>query len=569
MINYEQYSKQLYRIFSSPELDAISLEQILSAIPTVDQLQDIAEGTTVLVRAELDMPIADGKVADRSRILATVSTIKYCIEKGWKTILFGHVGRDKDTTVLPVWKSYIEEVGHDIQMVSDWLDEPDLKLKDEFVSSVSVAKPGTIFMLENTRKYDIERAMWTATEDTFDDICGKTYKLAIDIQDRLAKVLINEAIAASNFDFSSAVLPLVMNTTALGFSISKELKEHIAGARRSNLAVISGLKLDKLDALEKILERKSLKYVIVAGSLAMVLKKAKAQLDGGDFNIGLAETDENQKFYVTPSRLEQGKRIVKMCAEDNVELILPIDFILDNGEVVSEGIPVGHQQLDVGPKSRELVSRMVDKYIAASQAASEPFTMYYNGVFGMFEDSRYETATKEFIGCLRTMTEGGVKTYVGGGEGRLALLKYGNISDATHVFTAGGTVLKSLTNKHIAYLKAMYLQQQEVNIMSCEKLIEEFKSTNDLQKMETLADELGETGDNRAIDILLYRVGDIQTQEDDDVHESICGALVNLGVMRKLGNLNYLIEDESKLSPEVKEMLEKYKMLIPRKYFTK
>jgi phosphoglycerate kinase len=459
MINYEQYRKQLYRIFSTDsELDAISLEQILAAIPTVDQFQDVPRGTTVLVRADLDMSIADGEVVDLARIKVTSPTIKYCVERGWKPIVFGHLGRDKDLSVLPVCRSYAKEIGQDIQMISDWMDETNLRLLDSFVSDVNNAKPGTVFMLENTRKYDIERVMWKVTENTFDDVCKRTYALATDIQERLAQVEINEAMAASNFDFSSSVLPLAMTNNALGFYVSEEMKQHITEVRRANMVVIGGLKLNKLDDLERILERQSLKYVIAAGSLAMALKKARALLEGRDFCIGLAETDESQKFYVSPSRLEQGKRIVRKCTEDLVELVLPIDFLLDNGEV-SECIPIGSQQLDVGPATRELFSRTVSNYITANRSASEPFTMFYNGVFGKFEDPRYETATREFIECLRTMTEAGIRTYVGGGEGRLALLKYGNITDVTHVFTAGGTILKSLTSRHIAFLKAIYLQQ--------------------------------------------------------------------------------------------------------------
>src|SRR5258708_19633941 len=84
--------------------------------------------------------------------------------------------------------------------------------------------------------------------------------------------------------------------------------------------------------------------------------------------------------------------------------------------------------------------------------------MYLNGVLGKFEEPQFEKGTRDFVGHLRHMTESGIHTYVGGGEGRLALLKYGVLSDVTHAFTAGGTILKSLSDKRIQYLKAMYLQ---------------------------------------------------------------------------------------------------------------
>jgi hypothetical protein len=100
-------------------------------------------------------------------------------------------------------------------------------------------------------------------------------------------------------------------------------------------------------------------------------------------------------------------------------------------------------------------------------------------------------------------------------------------------------------------------------------LIEEFRRTTDLQKMEIIADELGRAGDRQAIDILLYRVGDMQVQEDGDVQDAVCGALVKLGVMRQIGNLSFVIESDEKLSAEAKAMINKHKMVIPRKYLLK
>lgn len=461
MISYHEFHRQLYRIFSQdPGLDAIPLEEILDCIPTVDQLQDVPEGTIVLVRTDLDMPVKDGRVVDLSRIKANSPTMKYCCEQGWKVVIFGHLGRDKSISVMPVCEGYSEEIGQNIELISDWMDEAQPRLLDQLVSKVAAARPGAMFMLENTRKYDIERAMWKASQESFPGICRKMYSLALDFQQRLTEIEINEGIAASNFDFSSSVLPLGMSKTALGFYISDEMKKHITEARQANLVVISGLKIDKLDDLEAILERRTLKWAIGAGSLAMALKKAQAQLAGRDFCIGRAETNENEKSYIAPDRIEQGKRIVQRCWEDEVELVLPIDFVLDNGEIAEE-IPRGRVQFDVGPKTRQLISERVSEYIHKSKQSPKPFVMFYNGVFGKFESSRYEAGTREFISYLRAMTQAGISTYVGGGEGRLALLKYGSILDVTHAFTAGGTILKSLSDRHIAFLRAMYLQNEK------------------------------------------------------------------------------------------------------------
>jgi phosphoglycerate kinase len=500
VISYDKFHRQLYKIFSQdPEINAIPLEEILDSIPTLDQLHNIPKGTTVLLRAELDVPLEKGEVADFSRIETNLQTLRYCLSRGWKTVIIGHIGRDKHLSVRPVCEAISKEIGQRIEFISDWLDEADMKLIDEAASKIASAPSDTIFMLENTRRYDIERELWRATEDEFPSICQRMYAIASDIRQRLAEIEINEAIAASNFDFSSSILPLAMSKTALGFFISEEMKTHVKAARRSNMIVISGLKIDKLDDLEANLERGNTKLVIAAGSLAMALIKAQAQLAGGDFSIGRAEADPHAKFYIAPDRIEQGKRIIQRCRKDGVELVLPNDFVLDNGKDAEE-IPRDRAQFDIGPKTRELISKKVSEYISKSKQSPEPFAVYFNGVFGKFEDPRYEAGTREFILHLRAMTQAGILTYVGGGEGRLALLKYGAISDVTHAFTAGGTILKSLSDRHIQFLKAMYLQNKDlgdegeivkdrrVEMDKVALMVEESQKTADLTEIDTNLD---------------------------------------------------------------------------------
>ncbi|MGI9457742.1 MAG: phosphoglycerate kinase, partial [Aeoliella sp.] len=78
-----------------------------------------------------------------------------------------------------------------------------------------------------------------------------------------------------------------------------------------------------------------------------------------------------------------------------------------------------------------------------------------NGVFGMFEDPRFETGTKAWIPELKRMKEAGVEVYVGGGEGGKALERYGQPDWVTHTFTAGGTVLNALGNEPVPYLASL------------------------------------------------------------------------------------------------------------------
>jgi phosphoglycerate kinase len=80
---------------------------------------------------------------------------------------------------------------------------------------------------------------------------------------------------------------------------------------------------------------------------------------------------------------------------------------------------------------------------------------FHNGVFGMFEDARFEEGTRQFISQLKRMKDSGVEVYIGGGEGGAALERYGQPDWVTHTFTAGGTVLNALGSNPVPYLQAL------------------------------------------------------------------------------------------------------------------
>jgi phosphoglycerate kinase len=452
------FNKKLVQVISKDTpINNMPLEALLAVIPRIDQLTAIPEGHIVLIRSDLDTPIMNNEVEDFSRLESIIKTVEYSLSRNWKIILFGHIGRDKNNTLKPVCSALSTLLKKDIQFIADWIDEQSYSIKQEAVDFIRSAKPNSIFMLENTRKYQIECALWKADKDTFDDISKRMYKLSQDIVTRLSDVEINESIAASNLDYSSCSLPLLMKKTGLGFFIDSEMKTHIKKVREANMVVFSGLKIDKLDDLQGIIERDNLRKIISAGSLAMALKKAAAQLMGKDFCIGLAENDKTKKYFIDNKRIEQAKHIIQKCHEKSIELILPVDFILDNG-IVSQEIQEDRAQMDIGPETVRLFKTVLHNYIEESKSSSQRYVFFYNGVFGKFEDPRYENGTREFISVLKELTHSGIATYVGGGEGRLALLKYGALDDVTHSFTSGGTVLKSLTNNHIGYLKSLYLQ---------------------------------------------------------------------------------------------------------------
>lgn len=81
--------------------------------------------------------------------------------------------------------------------------------------------------------------------------------------------------------------------------------------------------------------------------------------------------------------------------------------------------------------------------------------LFYNGVPGKFEEPAFSTGTKAMINVVRALGQQNVAVYVGGGEGRLAFTRYGNLEDVTHAFTAGGTVLKAISGQPLPFLNSL------------------------------------------------------------------------------------------------------------------
>ncbi|MEX2120633.1 MAG: phosphoglycerate kinase [Pirellulales bacterium] len=436
----------------------LSLDDYLAAIPRLDSLSDVPAGTAVLVRGDLDAKpgaaIGDGDV----RLRSMIDTLQFGRRQGWKQIVFGHVGRKPEGSLKAVATRLGELLGLDIPLVPDWLDEPSLALGGDALKQVAAMQPGSLLMLENTRRYKIERVLWDATADDCGKLAPQLARIANEMS-RLARVYVNEALSAGSPDVSTSIVPAAMDRVALGKYVAAEFEGPMRRCLAARLVVFSGLKADKLDDLEAMIARGSIGWVLTAGSLAMALKKADAQLGGGDFCIGVAEdpAHSDKPYYVAPERIEQARRMLAEGRAKGIRFILPVDFVLADGRV-SQRIGPQDQQLDVGPKTSELFEQNVGEFIAEARAESDGrAAAFYNGVFGKFEDSRFEEGTRRFISQLKRMTEAGIEVYVGGGEGGAALEKYGRPEWVTHCFTAGGTVLAVLGGNPVPYLQALWL----------------------------------------------------------------------------------------------------------------
>jgi len=444
------------------DVPELTLQQYLAAIPPLESLVDLPGGTPILVRGDVDAKPGPKLGEGDIRLRSMEETLKFGRRNGFKQIIFGHIGRKPEGSLEKVCTRIGEILKCKVGLIEDWLDPDTITIKDETARIIQTVEPGSVIVLQNTRKYEIERVLWKATPDDIPKLADKLARLANQFAEKVASIYVNEAFSAGSLDASSTVVPAAMDRVALGSYLSQQFRGPLGDCLAAHMVVFSGLKIDKLDDLEAMINRGRIRQVITAGSLAMALKKATAEIDNQEFSLGVAEDpDHSDKPYFIPRRrIEQAKQMISEGRTKGIEFVLPVDFVLQDGRV-AECIGPGDQQFDVGPKSSAVYEEKVGQFIDAQAGAPEPAVVFHNGVFGMFEDKRFEEGTKRFIGQLKRMTDAGLKVYVGGGEGGKALDKYGRPDWVTYCFTAGGTVLGALGSEPVPYLLALKMAAEK------------------------------------------------------------------------------------------------------------
>lgn len=453
-ISTEQMSQWLTTLLegraANPQLE---LGDYLESVPRLDSLADVPSGTVVAVRGDVDAKPGAAVGQGDIRLRSMVETLKFGIERGWKQVIFGHIGRKPEGSLDKVAARLGELLGIEVPLITDWVDESTNTILDAASQQIAAAQPGSVIVLENSRKYKIETLLWKAQASDVSRLAEPLSQFANDFANKIGKVYVHEALSAGSLDTSSVVIPSAMERVAMGQYEAAEFEGPMRKCLATQLVIFSGLKIDKLDDLEAMIGRGTIKTVFAAGSLAMALKKAIGELDGNPVCLGVAEdpAHADKPYYIPPARVAQAKQMVADGRAKGIEFVVPVDSVIEDGSVVDELQP-DQQQFDIGPKSTKLFEEKVGEFLANNPRGAVAF---HNGVFGMFEDPRFEAGTKNFIPQLKRMTEAGVEVFVGGGEGGKALELYGQPDWVTHVFTAGGTVLNALGSEPVPYLVAL------------------------------------------------------------------------------------------------------------------
>jgi phosphoglycerate kinase len=412
------------------------------------------KGKRIFMRCDFNVP-QDKKdpsiITNTQRIDAALPSIKYCLEKGCKSVvLCSHLGRPDGScqakfSLAPVAKVLEEKLGKPVQFLAKdgRLDTP------EVAAACANPADGSIILLENCRFCVEEEGKGVGADGSkikADKDATKKFREHIA---KLADIFCSDAFGTAHRAHSS-MMGDGYSIKCSGFLVAKELDAFakiIDSPSRPLLAILGGAKVsDKIQLIKNLLDKVNM--MIVGGGMAFTFLKVINNID-----IGGSLFDEEGAKIV--------EEIMAKAKEKNVEIILPVDFVCsskfgEDGEIknadLASGVPAGFMGLDCGPES-------IKKNAAAVAKAK---TIIWNGPMGVFEMGSFEAGTKTLMDNVVAATAAGAVSVIGGGDTATACKKYGTEDKVTHCSTGGGASLELLEGKILPGVAALDDSQELV-----------------------------------------------------------------------------------------------------------
>ena len=390
---------------------------------TLDDLD--VKGKRVLVRADLNVPMADGKVTDRLRIVRQAPTIRELAQKGARVIVLSHFDRPKGKVVpsmslRPLVQPLAEEIGRPVAFADDCIG-PTAQ------SAVAALKDGEVLLLENTRFHKGEE----------ENDPGMARALAA-----LADIFVNDAFSAAHRAHASTEGVARLLPNAAGRSMQAELthlEKALGNPQRPLMAVVGGAKVStKIALLENLVKR--VETLVIGGAMANTFLAA----EGTAVGKSLYEADH----------LETARRVIHLANDSGAAILLPVDVV-----VAREFKPgAAHRTVPVSQiGAEEMVLDVGDKSIAEFRNRLQGTrTLVWNGPLGAFETEPFDRGTVEAAQLVASLTRTGQLLSVAGGGDTVAALAHAGVEDGfSYVSTAGGAFLEWLEGKELPGVAAL------------------------------------------------------------------------------------------------------------------
>lgn len=386
----------------------------MSAHKTLDDLFTAVglNGLRILVRADLNVPMQDGKVSDATRIERVAPTLKELAGRGAKVIVLSHFGRPKGApdakySLKPVADTLAPFVGVDVAFASDCIGETAAKAADAM-------KPGTVLVLENTRFH--------AGEENND--AGFAGELA-----KIGNIYINDAFSCAHRAHASTEGITHFLPSYAGRAMEAELTAldaALGNPKRPVVAIVGGAKVSTKIALLGNLVKK-VDALVIGGGMANTFLAAQGKKVG--------------KSLCEPDLFDTARHILANARAANCDVVLPTDVVVAaefkagaaSKTVPADAVPDDMMILDVGA---DTIAHLAGRFETAK-------TVVWNGPLGAFEVPPFDRGTVEAarIVAMRSK-QGELVSVAGGGDTVAALNEAGAADDFTYVSAAGGAFLE-------------------------------------------------------------------------------------------------------------------------------
>lgn len=385
-------------------------------------------GKRVFIRADLNVPVADGKVTSDARITASMPTIEFALKAGAKVMVTSHLGRpeegvySEENSLQPVADVMAAKLGKPVRLVKNWL------APNAPADSLTV-EDGQLILLENCR--------FNVGEKKNNDELAKKYAALCD-------VFVMDAFGtAHRAEASTHGIAKFAPVACAGILLTEELEaltKALLSPARPMVAIVGGSKVStKLTVLESLSEK--VDQLVVGGGIANTFLKASGKQIGKSLN-------EDELVPIAKALMEKmsNRGATIPVAED---VVCGKKFAADETAVLKNAVDVAEDDMifDIGPKSAQA---LVDIIMNAG-------TVVWNGPVGVFEFDQFGAGTKAIANAIASTK---AFTLAGGGDTIAAIQKYDIYDKVSYISTAGGAFLEFLEGKKLPAVEILEQRSQ-------------------------------------------------------------------------------------------------------------
>jgi phosphoglycerate kinase len=378
------------------------------------------KGQRVFIRADFNVPLEGGKVAEDTRIRETLPTLLLAIDRGGRLVLASHLGRPKGQvnpkySLKPVAARLQELLGRPAQFAADCVGA-------DAESKSKALRDGDVLLLENVRFH--------SEEEKNDPEFSKRLAAMCD------GLFVCDAFGSAHRAHASVVgITKFVKQAAAGLLMEKELAylgKAISNPDRPFVAVLGGAKVsDKIEVVQNLMKRAD--AMMIGGAMAYTFLKSQGKPVG--------------KSLVENDKLDLARDLLREAESRKFRLGLPVDHVVAESPdssttktVSVEETPDGWMGLDIGPKT-------VAEFEAEISAAR---TIVWNGPLGMFEKPAFSQGTLGIARAVANATQSRKATsIIGGGDSVAAVEQAGVASQISHISTGGGASLEFLAGEKL------------------------------------------------------------------------------------------------------------------------